>query len=204
MPNAAHTEVHRKFLSEEQRAAHSRKKYVSSSCVRCGKTELRRKDQLKVWSGICKSCAAAEVSNRPEVLELRRINGIRRHERLGPVCGGEQHRFKKGQVAPMKGRQGPRGPASATWQGGITAIHAQIRNSTEARNWRAAVFKRDDYTCQKCEKRGGGELHADHIKPFSVYPDLRFELSNGRTLCKECHRVYGAKVYRKKVVKEAA
>lgn len=47
------------------------------------------------------------------------------------------------------------------------------------------VFERDNYICQKCNKKGG-RLVADHIKPFALYPELRFELSNGRTICKEC------------------
>jgi hypothetical protein len=40
---------------------------------------------------------------------------------------------------------------------------------------------------QICLKRGG-ELHPDHIKQFALYPELRYELSNGRTLCADCHR----------------
>lgn len=54
-------------------------------------------------------------------------------------------------------------------------------------NFRNEVFKRDNYTCQLCGKHGGN-LNADHIKSFSEYPDLRFDLSNGRTLCVPCHR----------------
>lgn len=87
----------------------------------------------------------------------------------------------------FKGKPQPnlRGAKHWNWQDGKTAINSQIRNSLEMKQWRRAVFERDNYTCQICHIRGG-RLVADHIKPFSLFPDLRFELSNGRTLCKEC------------------
>lgn len=65
-------------------------------------------------------------------------------------------------------------------------IDRLIRYSPEMKQWRIAVFEQDNYTCQMCEERGG-YLEADHIKPFAYFPELRFELSNGRTLCKSCH-----------------
>lgn len=59
-----------------------------------------------------------------------------------------------------------------------------LRSSTQNRNWARAIRKRDNFICQIC----GGHGHiADHIKKFSEYPELRFELSNGRTLCQSCH-----------------
>ena|SRR3990167_3053123 len=62
----------------------------------------------------------------------------------------------------------------------------KVRRSPEYRKWRKQVFVRDDYTCQNCEKRGV-RLHADHIKPFCDFPELRLDINNGRTLCKLCH-----------------
>lgn len=72
------------------------------------------------------------------------------------------------------------------WKGGIDSINKRIRGSLEYRLWREAVFKRDNWTCIWCGIRGG-KLEADHIKRFSDYPELRFAIDNGRTLCKNCH-----------------
>jgi len=72
------------------------------------------------------------------------------------------------------------------YQGGISAENHIIRNSTEIKSWRTKVFRRDFYTCQHCRK-AGGILNAHHIKPFAKFPELRFEVSNGITLCKDCH-----------------
>lgn len=73
------------------------------------------------------------------------------------------------------------------WQGGIAKLNDAFRHSLEYKMWRRAVFIRDNYTCQECGQRGD-HLHADHIKPFALFPTLRLVVSNGRTLCVKCHR----------------
>lgn len=86
-------------------------------------------------------------------------------------------------------------------------LNRRIRYSKKMALWRLGVFTRDDYTCQICGARNGhGKtiiLHADHIKPFALFPELRFELSNGRTLCISCHKktdTFGRKpIYAKKI-----
>ncbi len=80
-----------------------------------------------------------------------------------------------------------RGSRSHLWRGGRTSSNKLIRGSFEYRSWRQAVFARDDWTCLWCGKRGG-ELNADHIKSFADYPNLRFVINNGRTLCVPCHK----------------
>jgi len=90
-------------------------------------------------------------------------------------------------VSPLKGKKSPYcGSKHHLWKGGVTNKHEGIRKSAKYTEWRTQVFERDDYTCKECNKRGG-DLQADHIKPFAYFIELRFELDNGRTLCKPCH-----------------
>lgn len=99
----------------------------------------------------------------------------------------EEHR--RSMAACRKGKFA--GDKNPNWHGGIALIHRNLRNSIEYKLWREAVFKRDSYTCIWCGARSGmGKtvvLNADHIKPFATYPELRFALDNGRTLCEPCH-----------------
>jgi hypothetical protein len=71
-------------------------------------------------------------------------------------------------------------------KGWITPINMKIRNSKKYSLWRKIVFQRDNYICQICGKKGG-ILNADHIKPFALFKEERFNIENGRTLCKSCH-----------------
>ena len=80
------------------------------------------------------------------------------------------------------------GENNACWKGGISDINNVIRNSKEYKLWRSAVYQRDNYTCVWCGNPDSGNLNAHHIKPFALFPELRFAIDNGITLCKNCHK----------------
>lgn len=77
------------------------------------------------------------------------------------------------------------GENSPLWKNGATNAAEKLRKSPEYREWRTAVFIRDNRTCVMCGSKK--DIEADHIKPRFLYPELTLVLSNGRTLCHECH-----------------
>ena len=117
------------------------------------------------------------------------------------------------------------GKEAANWQGGITPLRDAIRGLPEYRQWRDAIFQRDNYTCQSCDKRGGNleahhsdkffaELLVDFLREydqFSPYEDQDtlvrlatkwqpFWTAEGETLCRDCHNLTFN--YKRKVVKK--
>ena len=54
-------------------------------------------------------------------------------------------------------------------------------------NWRTNIYTRDNYTCQICNHHGGN-LNAHHLNGWNAFPEERFDLDNGVTLCNDCHK----------------
>lgn len=97
-------------------------------------------------------------------------------------------------------KKGKYGPLTSNWQGGKTSERKTAMGRTEYIELRKLVFRRDNFTCQICKVRGG-KLEMDHIKEWCNYPELRYEESNCRTLCKNCHKTtdnYGHKAIKGK------
>ena len=73
------------------------------------------------------------------------------------------------------------------------AINVLDDRGTKSRVWghfRRMVFKRDNYTCQKCgEKKDISQLRLHHKKPVKEFPNLYYDIDNASTMCNDCHKV---------------
>lgn len=79
------------------------------------------------------------------------------------------------------------GESNPNWKGGKPAKWQKERCSYLSKEWSKSVRVRDRHTCQHCGI-SGVKLHAHHVKPWKHHPELRYEVSNGLTLCSPCHQ----------------
>lgn len=139
------------------------------------------------YAGKSTTAIAAEIgcSARSVALWLER-HGIQArntgsqpgHERNSTdECRQKMSAAKRGQFI---------GSDNPNWRGGIQLKHPE-RNRYPAKMWVKAVKDRDGWKCTGCS--AADRLHAHHIKRWKDHPELRYEVSNGVTLCHECHEL---------------
>lgn len=115
-------------------------------------------------------------------------------KRIGAASKGNKYALgvKLSDDTKLKMSNSRRGEKHYNWQGGKTKKSTIIRHSYKYKMWRESVFERDNYTCVMCGSHSYAgnpvPLNADHIKSFANFPELRFEINNGRTLCVPCHK----------------
>ena len=108
-------------------------------------------------------------------------------------CGRIVHLKRNGHLSKWAfGHQGVAGKLSGYWTGKKRPEMAEKKNPA----WKGGAhsfikrrcLERDDYTCQQCGYREPEIMETDHIRPKSVFPELRYVLENLVTLCPNCHR----------------
>ena len=79
------------------------------------------------------------------------------------------------------------GKLSGNWKGGITEAKHGWRVEGKWQTLRRQVIIRDEFKCTQC---GIIDVRFDvhHIKPYAKYPDLKLDIVNLVTLCKDCHK----------------
>lgn len=127
----------------------------------------------------CSSCIVAHWLKRHDI-PARSTGSEKGHKRTTDEARQKQSAARRGKFI---------GSANPNWRGGIQLKHPE-RNRYRAKMWVKAVKDRDGWVCVECTSTE--RLHAHHIKRWRDYPDLRYELSNGVTLCHQCHeRAHG-------------
>jgi hypothetical protein len=77
-----------------------------------------------------------------------------------------------------------RGPNNASWIPDRSKLAPRHdRDLVAYAEWRMAVYQRDHFTCRIADSHCSGRIEAHHILPWRDYPDLRFAVNNGITLC---------------------
>jgi len=119
------------------------------------------------------------------------VNG--NHLRMGKSkqcksCGNSRPGDKNPQY-------GIRGKDNCSWNPNITDEERELRRTNsraypEYQQWRKAVYEIDNYTCKKCGSNKGGTLIAHHIESYAKNKNLRLVVSNGITLCIDCHKSF--------------
>lgn len=60
-------------------------------------------------------------------------------------------------------------------------------NDPLQKQWRKEVKSRDGWVCRIADVNCDGRLEAHHILPWSKFPELRYKVNNGITLCRFHH-----------------
>jgi len=183
-------------------------------CVDCAK-------KISPNAERCVNCANKMINQNPKTKAKLRMALIGKNSPLYNPEKHKQHYCKEcGNKISYKAYKNTclcmpcshKGNKNSNWKRGITPLPSKIRKLPEYINWRNQVFKRDNYTCQECNKRGGN-LESHHIKEFFIlfqeflnkYKQYNltkdkkilfsltksykpfWKLNNGKTLCKQCH-----------------
>lgn len=101
---------------------------------------------------------------------------------------GTHHSDETKRKISLGGKGKQKGEKHYNWMGGnrkrrpVSNLDRSLRGE-----WRRKVLRRDQFACIFCKKTGKG-LHVDHKLPQCLYPNSRFHVANGRTLCFDCHK----------------
>jgi hypothetical protein len=63
----------------------------------------------------------------------------------------------------------------------------QKRNDMAYKEWRMSVWLRDRFKCKINNLNCNGRIQAHHILGWKLYPELRYDVNNGITLCQAHH-----------------
>ncbi len=166
----------------------NKKRFCSIPCRSMGNSILNKKNNHKPPSRLGLKMSE-EYCQKQRLFLLSRTNPMKNPETVRKLQEAKKRTYD------LKGRK--------------SKLRDLIKSTFQYKNWRTSVFIKDNFSCVWCNKKG--YVQADHIKPYSMIikqyniksvcdaekcSEL-WDINNGRTLCKECHRktdTYGNRV----------
>lgn len=146
--------------------ANKKKKLSNIKCNICSKIFHPQNKRIKYCSQKC--CGKSKKGNIPW------------NKGLKGYKSGEQHHW---YGRNMSGKNNP------VWKGG-----KEFRKESEKKHlcskyksWMLSVKERDNWKCKISNKDCKGRLESHHILSWKDFPELRYEINNGITLCHAHH-----------------
>lgn len=136
----------------------------------------RDKNNRAIW--LCKCDCGNEVNVRSRNLVHNQVTSCGCHGKLISSLNGKKSAYK------ISGKN------SYLYNHNMTdEERLEKRIDSLINEWRIKVFERDNYTCDICKIKGC-RLNAHHLNCHKHYKDLRYDINNGITLCKNCHKEF--------------
>lgn len=171
-------------------------------------------------SRLCKECTRIESANKrltpyEDVVKLfaeygaellttkEEYKGVKQSLKYRCSCGNisstQVYHWRNGHTRCTKCR--PTGELNSHWKADKPQ-HMRVakRQYTEYVLWRKEVFTRDNYKCQCCGE--GNQINAHHLFNYAEHIELQHEVSNGITLCVQCHGDFHKEYSRKHNTKD--
>jgi hypothetical protein len=104
----------------------------------------------------------------------------------GLINGGVKGKHWKMSKSKTKNMSRGKGENNPLWKGGTTRTKQSLFNP-EYKLWRTSVFTRDNWKCKLKNSDCSSRLESHHIFNWKDYPELRYVINNGITLCKFHH-----------------
>lgn len=190
----------------KDKAAHWRGGKIKKNCLICNKEFeiIPAKKETKFCSYQCYWQSLQGKKRKPLSEETKKKIGLANDRKIKVNCGYcgkeiKKHRYLKSKRYFCSRKcQGqfysellPKEETS-NWQGGINDKRDTERKTREIKKWKKGILRKQNWTCQKCNKRGGS-LEVHHIENFSKNENKRALLENGIVFCKKCHTKFHKK-----------
>lgn len=132
---------------------------------------------------------------------LKNISKAQIGVKRGPFTEEAKKRMSEGQKGKKYGKKArenmsksrARGDKHWKWNPNRDKVEQnRTRHSMynpDYKEWRMSVFKRDDFTCRLHNEECNGQIQAHHIFRWIDYPELRYIINNGITLCQFHHPI---------------